>query len=85
MTPLFLTALHTLAGALAISSTVFGYFVYKDVKVWLDNKPETETASTEIRRWMRHSWFNKTALTGAILSPLVLVVYLLGHFPLGWW
>lgn len=80
-----ITALVTLAGALAISSAAFGWFVYKDVKVWLDNRPETETASTEIRRWMRRSVWHKIALTGAILSPSALIVYLLGHFPLGWW
>lgn len=82
---LALSALYTLAGALAVSSIAMGWFVIKDVMVWLDNKPETETASTEIRRWMRKSKSHFFALTAAILSLSSIIIFLLGHFPLGWW
>ena len=82
---LFISALYTLAGALAISAAAMGWFVVKDVKVYLDNKPETETASTEIRRWMRQSKSHFVALLAAILSLTAPIIYLLGHFPLGWW
>ena len=82
---LAISALITLGAALAVSSLAMGWFVVKDVKVWLDNKPETETASTEIRRWMRQSKLHFLALTGAILSLSSIIIFLMGHFPLGWW
>lgn len=80
-----MSALAVLAVALSACIAFMSWFVVVDVKVWLDNKPETLTASTVIRRWMRRSPARTAALTAAILSPLLLVAWLLGHFPLGLW
>ena len=80
-----MTALEVLAVALAVSALSMAWFVIEDVRAWLDNKPETLTASTVIRTWMLRSVTRKVALTSAILSPIILVAWLLGHFPLGLW
>jgi hypothetical protein len=80
-----LTAFQTLVIATGISSAVFGWFAWKDVKVWLDQKPETETASTVIRHWMNASLVNFAAVCTPIVFGAALIVWLAGHFPLGLW
>jgi hypothetical protein len=80
-----MSALEVLATTLAACAAFMAWFIVVDVRAWLDGKPETLTASTVIRRWAMRSPARMAALTGAILTPILLVAWLLGHFPLGLW
>lgn len=80
-----MSALATLAISIAVSAVVFVWFAIVDIRAWRDGRPETLTASTVIRAWASEHKARMSALTLAILSPIILVVWLLGHFPLGLW